>query len=160
MDASRRPGATSMTLALRNFWDVWCWAMLGVLLLAQCLAAQTSSVEREFPQSKTEVEKALKAIQSREAGHLPALEGFAQPGSHPLDRYQRAYYQATTEVSSGASGGTRVRVRVKVTAWYNDPKGTNSGYELLISNGRLEADLLDQLSERLGNGSTSKTSDA
>jgi len=149
-----------MTLALRNFWDVWCWAMLGVLLLAQCLAAQTSSVEREFPQSKTEVEKALKVIQSREAGHLPALEGFAQPGSHPLDRYQRAYYQATVEVSSGASGGTRVRVRVKVTAWYNDPKGTNSGYELLISNGRLEADLLDQLSERLGNGSTSKTSDA
>ncbi len=35
-----------------------------------------------------------------------------------------------------------------MTAWYNDPAG-HSGYQLLISNGRLEADLLDQLAEEL-----------
>jgi hypothetical protein len=112
-------------------------------------SADASAYERAFPQSKAAVEKALKAIQSNLAGHLPALEGFAQPGDRVLDRYQRAYYQTNVQVSSTPSGGALVRVSTKVTAWYNDPAGANSGYQLLPSNGRLEADLLDQLGEQL-----------
>jgi hypothetical protein len=83
------------------------------------------------------------------AGHLPILEGFANAGDHPLDRYQRGYYQATAEVVSNPSGGSVVRIKAKVTAWYSDPSSSRAGYQLLTSNGRLESDLLDQLAEQL-----------
>jgi hypothetical protein len=118
-------------------------------LVAVHVPAQTSPYERAFPQSKATVEKALTAVQSNLAGHLPVLDGFAKPGEHPLDRYQRAYYQSTVQVSSTPSGGSLVRVSTKVTAWYADPVASHSGYQLLTSNGRLEADLLDQLAEQL-----------
>jgi len=123
------------------------WGLM-ILLAIPSVRTQTDSRERKFQQSKATVEYALKAMQSNLAGHLPALEGFAQAGDHPLDRYQRGYYQATVQVSPSPDGGSLVRVSTKVTAWYNDPAG-RSGYQLLISNGRLEADVLDQLAEEL-----------
>ena len=123
---------------------------LGILALAGvCAHAQNNANERSFPQSKARVEKALKAIQGTLSGRLPSLEGFAKPGDHPLDRYQRGYYQTSVQVSASPSGGSVVRVSTKVTAWYSDPSAARSGYELLPSNGRLEADLLDQLSDQL-----------
>src|ERR1039457_6399211 len=129
------------------------WAVSSGIFFAALVAvhvpAQTSPYERAFPQSKATVEKALTAVQSNLAGHLPVLDGFAKPGEHPLDRYQRAYYQSTVQVSSTPSGGSLVRVSTKVTAWYADPVASHSGYQLLTSNGRLEADLLDQLAEQL-----------
>jgi len=118
-------------------------------LLAANLSAQANPNERSFPQSKATVEKALAALQANLAGRLPVLDGFARPGDHPLDRYQRAYYQTTVQVSSTPSGGSLVRVSTKVTAWYADPVASRSGYQLLTSNGRLEADVLDQLAEQL-----------
>jgi hypothetical protein len=116
--------------------------------------AQANSYERAFPQSKATVEKALTAVQANLAGHLPVLDGFAKPGEHPLDRYQRAYYQSSVQVSSTPSGGSLVRVSTKVTAWYADPVASRSGYQLLTSNGRIEADLLDQLADQLAKSST------
>ena len=124
------------------------WGVIASLI-AHGVRAQTSPNERAFPQSKATIETALKSMQSSIAGRLPALDGFAQPGEHPLDRYERGYYQATMEVSSVPSGGSVVRVSLKVTAWYNDPVASRSGYQLLTSNGRLEADLLDQLTDRM-----------
>lgn len=130
-------------------------AFCGVLwsvMVALCAVpgpAQTIASERVFPQSKVTVEKALSAMQASFAGHLPVLDGFAKPGDHPLDRYQRGYYQATVRVSSTPSGGSLVRVSTKVTAWYADSVASRSGYQLLTSNGRLEGDLLDQLAELL-----------
>lgn len=126
-------------------------ALGGCLVILSTLAAWTQSnpAERTFPQSKAAIEKALKAIQANMAGHLPALEGFANGGDHPLDRYQRGYYQASAEVVSNPSGGSVVRIKAKVTAWYSDPSSSHSGYQLLMSNGRLESDLLDQLAEQL-----------
>ena len=121
---------------------------LSIFLAIASVRAQTDPSQRTFQQSKATVENALSGLRPSLAGHLPALEGFAQPGEHPLDRYQRGYYQTTVHVSPSASGGSLVRVSTKVTAWYNDPAG-HSGYQLLISNGRLEADLLDQLAEEL-----------
>jgi len=123
---------------------------LIALCIAPCLPAQNSPAEKSFPQSKPAVEKALKNLQSSLSGHLPTLDGFAQPSEHSLDRYQRAYYQTTVQVSSTPSGGSLVRVGAKVTAWYNDPSGSRSGYQVLTSNGRLESDLLDELTEQLG----------
>ena len=136
----------SETLVRAAIWVAW----LGILALAGvCAQAQTNANERAFPQSKATLEKALKAVQGTLSGRLPSLEGFAKPGEHPLDRYQRGYYQTTVQVTANPSGGSVVRVSTKVTAWYVDPAGARSGYQLLTSNGRLEADVLDQLSDQL-----------
>ncbi|MGC1650620.1 MAG: hypothetical protein WA741_32760 [Candidatus Sulfotelmatobacter sp.] len=124
-------------------------AAWSVLLIAVSAPSQTSPYERTFPQSRTTIEKALVGLQSSLAGHLPVLDGFAKPGDHPLDRYQRGYYQSTVQISSMPSGGSLVRITTKVTAWYADSVASRSGYQLLASNGRLEADLLDQLAEQL-----------
>jgi hypothetical protein len=128
-----------------------------IALVAVRAPAQTPSYERTFPQPKAITEKALKAIQGDLAGRLPVLDGFAKPGDHAFEHYERGFYQATFEVSSSSAGGSIVRVATKVTAWYSDPAGAHSGYQLLTSNGRLEADLLDQLAEQLGSISSSPT---
>src|ERR1700681_4013098 len=123
---------------------------LALLLMAvQSGSAQAGPYERTYRQSKSAVERALKELQPSTSGRLPTLEGFALPGDHPLNRYQRAYYQSAVQVSSTASGGSVVRVNTKVTAWYADSIPSRSGYQLLTSNGRLESDLLDQLTDLL-----------
>jgi hypothetical protein len=134
-------------------------SLCGCTVILSTLVAwtQSNSSERTFPQSQTAIEKALKALQANMAGHLPILEGFANAGDHPLDRYQRGYYQATAEVVTNPSGGSLVRIKAKVTAWYSDPSSSRSGYQLLTSNGRLESDLLDQLAEQLATSSSEKT---
>ncbi len=124
-------------------------AAVVVICLAPWSVAQGSGYERTFPQSKTAVDKALKEMQAAASGRLPVLEGFATSADHPLDRYQRGYYQAKFQVTAGPAGGAVVHVSVEVTAWYADPVAAHSGYHLLTSNGRLETDLLDQLSDQL-----------
>ncbi|MGA7926952.1 MAG: hypothetical protein WCA20_13240, partial [Candidatus Sulfotelmatobacter sp.] len=116
---------------------------------AEWCLAQGSGFERTFPQSKVTVEKVLQEMQTPTGGRLPVLDGFATSADHPLDRYQRGYYQSKFQVSAAPSGGSTVRVNVEVTAWYADPVAARSGYQLLTSNGRLEADLLDQLADQL-----------
>jgi hypothetical protein len=128
----------------------------GVILFSIVAWTQSNSDEKTFPQSRAAIEKALKAMQANMAGRLPVLEGFAKPGERPLDRYQRGYYEATAEVVSNPSGGSLVRIKAKVTAWYSDPSSSHSGYQLLTSNGRLESDLLDQLAEQLTSTSPEK----
>ena len=122
--------------------------IFAILGSSVCSQAQDNPNERSFPQPKAVIEKALKTLQPSMSGRLPVLDGFANPGEHPLDRYQRGYYQATPEVTSTGSGSL-VRITTKVTAWYEDPVTSHGGYQLLKSNGRLEADLLDQLQEQL-----------
>jgi hypothetical protein len=112
------------------------------------IAAQVNGNERIFPQSKATVEKALRDMQNASAGRLPVLDGFAT-ADHPLDHYQRGYYQSKFQVNAVPSGGALVRVSVQVTAWYVDTVAAKSGYQVLTSNGRLEADLLDQLADQL-----------
>ena len=125
---------------------VICWA--AVLLLKSGVNAQTGAYERTFSQSKPEVESAIKQVQPT-SGRLPVLDGFARAGNHPLDRFQRGYYQCAIQVNSVSSGGSLVRVSAKITAWYSDPGSAKSGYEELPSNGRLETDLLDRIEESL-----------
>ncbi|MGB9284356.1 MAG: hypothetical protein WCB59_10095 [Candidatus Sulfotelmatobacter sp.] len=123
----------------------------AVFCCAASSYAQTGGYERTFPQSKTTVEKVLRELQSSTAGRLPVLDGFATSSSpdHPLERYRRGYYQSKVQVTAAPSGGSIVHVTVEVTAWYSDPQTAKSGYQLLTSNGRLEQDLLDQLSDQL-----------
>jgi hypothetical protein len=128
-----------------------CAAGVG---LTPDLAGQAPAYERSFPQSKAAVESALSAMQANLSGRLPVLEGFAAAAQHPLDQYRRGFYQADIQVIAAPSGGSIVRITAKVTAWYNDPAPSHSGYQLLPSNGRLESDLLDQLSDQLAAGSS------
>ena len=132
--------------------------LLGALLTAMLLMAmvpsglaQAGPYERTYRRSKGSVEKALAELQPAMSGRLPVLEGFALPVDHPLSRYQRGYYQSAVQVSSSSSGESIVRVSTKVTAWYADSNPSRSGYQLLPSNGRLESDLLDQLTDLLAN---------
>jgi len=143
----------------RSIRQMATWLLFATVVGASLLS-QTNPSERTFPQSKAAVEKALQAIQGNMAGRLPVLDGFANSSdSRSLDHYQRGYYQAKSEVTSTA-GVTVVRITTKVTAWYSDPAKAHSGYQLLKSNGRLEADLLDQLAEQLAKTSPEKASDA
>ena len=137
-------GAASST-----FWAGALGAAIIVLAMAQSGRAEAGSYERTFHQPKSAVEKALKELQPALSGRLPVLDGFALTGDHPLNHYQRAYYQTAVQVSSSASGDSVVRASTKVTAWYADSNPSHSGYQLLISNGRLESDLLDQLADLL-----------
>jgi hypothetical protein len=139
-----RPAPQSYVVGARSWY--WC---LFVCLLCGLLQAQTDSNERSFPQSKLEIEKALKSMQATMSGRLPVLDGFAKPATHPLEQYQRAFYQAAAEVSSSPSGGSLVRINTKITAWYADPVPSHAGYQLLASNGRIESDILDQLATQL-----------
>ncbi len=123
--------------------------LVAMSLLGTTVFAQTSPNERSFPQAKATVEKAVKAMQASLSGRLPSLDGFANPADHPLEAYQRGFYQATVQVTSIAAGGSLVLVQVKLTAWYADPVGARSGYQLVASNGRIESDLLDQVGEQL-----------
>ena len=119
--------------------------------------AQSIPYQREFPQSRTVVEKHLKELQPSSAGRLPVLEGFTVTGDRPLDRFQRGYYQCAAQVSAAPSGGSLVRAHATITAWYRDPVSAKSGYEVLPSNGRLETDFLDRLQEALGDSAASST---
>src|SRR5262252_8111973 len=126
-----------------------CLALLSGVFVLSTANGQDKTYERSFGQSESAVKKALQQMQSGMAGHLPTLDGFAVAGGHGLERYQRPYFQATAQVSPAADGGSIVRVSAKVTAWYDDPQKAHSGYERLRSNGRIENDILDQLSEQL-----------
>lgn len=127
-------------------------AIPALLLLAACLESangQAMPYARSYAKAKNEVEQALKELQAYSGQKLPILEGFVAPGARPLDRYERGFYQFTIELLPGDAGATIVRLSAKVTAWYADRDVAKSGYEVLVSNGRLELDLLDRLQEKL-----------
>ena len=112
--------------------------------------AQAVPYAHTFYKSKEEVESVLKALQAHTGQKLPIVDGFVASAEQPLDRYERAFYQFAIELAPGTSGGTVVSVTAKITAWYADRDPSKSGYQVLPSNGRLELDLLDRLSDKLG----------
>ena len=121
------------------------------LLLAASANAQAVPYARTFAKPKAEVEQALKDLQAFAGQKLPIVDGFVGTPQHPLDKYERAFYQFSIEVLPGVPAGTIVQVSAKITAWYADKDPAKSGYEILPSNGRLELDLLDRLDEKFGN---------
>jgi hypothetical protein len=120
------------------------------LVVAGFAVAQAVPYARTFPKTKEEADKALKELQAYAGQKLPIVEGFVATGDLPLNRFERAFYQFSIDLLPGTSGGTIVRVTAKITAWYADPDPSKSGYQVLLSNGRLELDLLDRLEETLG----------
>jgi hypothetical protein len=112
--------------------------------------AQVHSFDRIFPNPLSEVQRVVDGLRSSSSGRLPILDGFVDVGDQPLTDYQRGYYACTLRVLPGPSGGTLVQATAKITAWYVDPKSAQPGYRELISNGRVETDLLDQIEQSLG----------
>ncbi len=140
---------------LRIVASLCCW-----WLLAACGGlSQAPSLERTFHASKADVQKTLHEIPSYSGGKLPVLEGFADGNGHPLDNYQRGFYQYDVQLKSISPSETAVHVGAKITAWYTATTPANSGYRLLKSSGRLESDLLDALDDKLNPNSATKSSE-
>jgi hypothetical protein len=126
--------------------------LLGFLLWSASLSAAEipqGAQEREYAASSATVKAALEQLGAYRGSRLPTLEGFIQTERVQLDQYQRPYYEFKVDLVPSASDQTLVRVKANVSAWYADPKGAQSAYHSFESNGRLESDLLDRLSEYL-----------
>jgi len=132
--------------------------ILGSVLIACVVQAQSVPTPRTFHSSKADVEKALHAISLYPEGKLPALEGFADPASHAFTDYTRGHYEYEVQVKSIGASETSVQVNAKISAWYAARTPANSGYRVLKSSGRLEGDLLDALDEKLNPASAARTS--
>jgi len=124
-------------------------ALLALAVWTVVMSAQAVPYARSYSKSKQEVDQALKDLQAYSGQKLPILDGFVSAGSHPLDQYERGFYQYSIELLQGDAGATVVRLTAKITAWHVDRDVSKSGYEVLPSNGRLELDLLDRLQEKL-----------
>lgn len=124
-----------------------CLALLSAYLPAKEIPKTVQ--EREYAASSATVKAALEQLGAYRGSRLPTLEGFIQTERIELDQYQRPYYEFKIELVSAAADQTLVRVKANVSAWYADPKGAQSAYRTFESNGRLESDLLDRLSEYL-----------
>jgi hypothetical protein len=127
-------------------------AFVWLLLLSATLPAEEipkGPQEREYAASSATVKAALEQLGAYRGSRLPTLEGFIQTERVELDQYQRPYYEFKVELVPSAADQTLVRVKANVSAWYADPKGAQSAYHSFESNGRLESDLLDRLSEYL-----------
>lgn len=122
----------------------------GFCLGAADTHAQAMPYARTFQHPQADVEAALRELQAYSGQKLPIAEGFVGTTDQPLDRYQRAFYQFSIDLFPNTASATIVRVTAKITAWYADPDPAKSGYQVLSSNGRLEMDLLDRLSEKFG----------
>jgi hypothetical protein len=126
--------------------------MMGAMNQLICPASvqcDDKSNQRTFSQTPAVVEKAIRSLQSSASGPLPTLDGFAAPGDVALDQFKRGYYQCVAKVVATPAGGSEVRVTARITAWYASSNPANAGYKTLPSNGRLESDFLDHLSEVL-----------
>jgi hypothetical protein len=128
-------------VALALFFGAW---------IPSIVCGQAVPYARTLPKSKEEVEAALKEMQAYAGQKLPIVDGFVAVEDQPLSRYERAFYQFSIDLVPDAPGATIIRVTAKITAWYADRDPSKSGYQLLPSNGRLELDLLDRLSDKLG----------
>ncbi len=138
---TRIPLLRSLPLVLTLFVSAWTPTIL---------CGQAVPYARTFPKPKEEVEGLLKEIQAYAGQKLPIVDGFVAVGDQPLSRYERAFYQFSIELVPDGADATIVRLTAKITAWYADRDPSKSGYQVLPSNGRLELDLLDRLSDRLG----------
>jgi hypothetical protein len=131
----------------------WRNVMLVFAVSAFCrvAAAQESekNKQREFPFPISSVEAALRQLGAYTGARLPTVEGFIRTDRAQLPKYQRAYYEYKIELVPEAADRTLVRIKANVSAWYQDPQGTQSGYQAFESNGRLESDLFDRLNDFL-----------
>ena len=88
------------------------------------------------------------------------MDGFARPDIEQLERYERPFYRYRVEVKAIDTAHTIVNVTANLSAWFNDPNPSQSGYRSLPSNGRLEGDLLARVQDALQVEKSTLTSDS
>jgi hypothetical protein len=126
---------------------------IAIMIVSTSVYAQTpsSTQSRDFPFPEASLKAALQNLGAYGGGRLPSLEGFIAGDVHS-EEYQRPYYEYKIEIAPSTVGNAKVSVTARVSAWYAGPNGEGS-YRTLESNGHLESDLLDRLSEYLENKS-------
>jgi hypothetical protein len=134
--------------------------LLALALVAALAEAQTAPAvpyERTFTSPVADVERVVRNLRPSSGGRLPTVDGFVEASDLPADHFERGYYECTFQVVATPSGGATVRASAKITAWYNDPTPGRSGYHVLVSNGHIEDDFLDQIQDALGPSSVPKS---
>ena len=127
--------------------------LLAIFLLAvhSLSQAEQQAQLREFPISLGAVQSALQQLGAYRGARLPSLAGFIEGEPAETPNYEHPYYEFKFDLKPLGPNQTLVSVQVNVSAWYADPQGNNSGYQKFKSNGRLESDILDRLSDFLSN---------
>jgi hypothetical protein len=155
--AAARPGGTDTVKktfrAVANFGTL----LLAFIIVAALAGAQAVPYERTFTSTATDVERVVRNLRPSSSGRLPTVDGFVEASDLPTDRYERGYYECSFQVVATPAAGATVRASAKITAWYNDPTPGRSGYRVLVSNGHIENDFLDQIQEALGPASIPKS---
>jgi hypothetical protein len=154
--AAARPGGTlTVKKTLRpavHFVNL----LLALTFVVGFTGAQAVPYERTFTSPVADVERVVRNLRPSSSGRLPTVDGFVQASDLPIDHFERGYYECTFQVVATPAGGATVRANAKITAWYNDPTPGRSGYHVLISNGHIENDFLDQIQDALGPASVPK----
>src|SRR5271154_2253389 len=156
--APARPGGTDTVKRTHRAVGRLLTLLLALSFMAGLAGAQAPAYERAFTSPATDVERVVRNLRPSASGRLPTVDGFVEAGDLPIDRYERGYYECTFQVVATPAGGATVRASAKITAWYNDPTPARSGYRVLVSNGHIENDFLDQIQEALGPTSVPKPS--
>lgn len=156
--AAPRPGGTYTVKRTPRAAVHFGTLLLAVTFVAACVGAQAAPYQRTFTSPVSDVERVVRNLRPSSSGRLPTVDGFVQANDLPIDHFERGYYECTFQVVATPSGGATVRASTKITAWYNDPTPGRSGYHILVSNGHIENDFLDQIQEALGPSSVPKPS--
>jgi hypothetical protein len=156
--ATARSGGThtvkkSLRLAVRFRTLLMALAFMAALAGAQAVPVP---YERTFTSPVSDIERVVRNLRPSSSGRLPTVSGFVEASDLPIDHFERGYYECTFQVVATPSGGATVRASAKITAWYNDPTPGRSGYHVLVSNGHIENDFLDQIQDALGPNSVPK----
>jgi hypothetical protein len=135
-----------------NMSGKWLASLLKFLCLSILLCGiaypQENAHQRIFAASVSDVNATIQKLSASSKGRLPTLEGFIQQTDQPVERYEKGYFECAFQVSPSVAGSL-VRATAKVTAWFSAPDPAQSGYRVLVSNGRLEDDALDRIAEAL-----------
>ncbi|PYY12126.1 MAG: hypothetical protein DMG69_02245 [Acidobacteria bacterium] len=124
------------------------------------LAPRIQGSSQDYTASADRVKQALRHLGAYSGGHLPTVDGFARPDIEQLERYERPFYRYRVEVKAIDTAHTIVNVTANLSAWFNDPNPSQSGYRSLPSNGRLEGDLLARVQDALQVEKSTLTSDS
>ena len=148
--AAARPSGTDTVKKILGATAHFGTLLLAFTFIVAPASAQAAPYERTFTSPATDVERAVRNLRPSSSGRLPTVDGFVEASDQPIDHYERGYYECTFQVVATPTGGATVRASAKITAWYNDPTPGRSGYRVLVSNGHIENDFLDQIQEALG----------
>jgi len=124
--------------------------LLFTIGLLSTAAAQNDvgTYQREFDHPIDDLKQALVALHADETQRLPTVRGFVSDNL-AIGEYERPYYQFETELVPRNANRTLLRIKARVTAWHTDSAGGQQEYRSLNSNGRLESEFLDRVTDYL-----------